>query len=105
MCGNFNSKDGDDFKTPTSGDLAETSAKVFGDSWKINPQCTDDLVPKVTGLNSVCTNDCNKTYLNIQDNCAEHPERKEWATEKCKVLHTSFKDCHGVVPVENHYKM
>jgi von Willebrand factor type D domain len=47
MCGNFNGEDGDDFKTPTSGDLVETSAKVFGDSWKIDLQCTDDLLPKV----------------------------------------------------------
>jgi hypothetical protein len=47
MCGNFNGKDGDDFKTPTSGDLVETSAKVFGDSWKLDPQCTDNLEPKV----------------------------------------------------------
>lgn len=47
MCGNFNGKDGDDFKTQSSGDLVETSAKVFGDSWKLDPQCTDDLVPKV----------------------------------------------------------
>jgi hypothetical protein len=47
MCGNFNAKDSDDFKTKTSGDLVETSAKVFGDSWKIDQQCIDNFVPKV----------------------------------------------------------
>lgn len=47
MCGNFNGKDDDDFKTPTSGDLAETSAKLFGDSWKIDPKCIESLVQQV----------------------------------------------------------
>jgi len=47
MCGNFNSKDGDDFKTPTSGALVENTAKAFGDSWKVDKECTDVVVPKV----------------------------------------------------------
>lgn len=47
MCGNFNGKDSDDFKTPTSGDLVETSADVFGESWKLDQQCTSSLLPRV----------------------------------------------------------
>jgi hypothetical protein len=47
MCGNFNGKDGDDFKTPTSGDLLETSTKAFGESWKLGVGCHDVVEPKV----------------------------------------------------------
>jgi hypothetical protein len=47
MCGNFNGKNVDDFITPSSGGIAESSAKVFGDAWKIHPQCIDDLVIEV----------------------------------------------------------
>lgn len=43
MCGNFNGDDFDDLKTPESGDLQEVSAKVFGDSWKVDQQCNDKV--------------------------------------------------------------
>jgi hypothetical protein len=50
MCGNFNGKDQDDFKTPTSGVLVETSAKTFGDAWKVDKECADVVVAKVIAV-------------------------------------------------------
>lgn len=37
LCGNFNDDAQDDLKTPSSG--IETSAVIFGDSWKLQDFC------------------------------------------------------------------
>lgn len=38
LCGNYNENEMDDFQTP-SGGMTEASARLFGDSWKLQPQC------------------------------------------------------------------
>ena len=38
LCGNFNDDERDDFQTP-SGGAAETSATIFGDSWRLQDYC------------------------------------------------------------------
>lgn len=40
LCGNYNDNDADDFQTP-SGGLTEASAKIFGDSWKLQAYCPE----------------------------------------------------------------
>lgn len=39
LCGNYNSDMRDDFQTPSGGGIAETSALIFADSWKLQPNC------------------------------------------------------------------
>lgn len=41
LCGNFNGDVQDDLKTPSSG--IETSAIIFGDSWKLQDFCASKL--------------------------------------------------------------
>lgn len=41
LCGNFNDDAQDDLKTPSSG--IETSAVIFGDSWKLQDFCASKL--------------------------------------------------------------
>lgn len=42
LCGNFNGDAQDDLKTPSSG--IETSAVIFGDSWKLQDFCASNLI-------------------------------------------------------------
>lgn len=42
LCGNYNDNDADDFQTP-SGGITEASAKIFGDSWKLQSYCPEAL--------------------------------------------------------------
>lgn len=40
MCGNYNDNEMDDFQTP-SGGLSEVSPQLFGDSWRLQPYCSN----------------------------------------------------------------
>lgn len=40
LCGNYNDDELDDFQTP-SGGIAEVSAQLFGDSWRLQPYCPE----------------------------------------------------------------
>ncbi|CBY32632.1 unnamed protein product, partial [Oikopleura dioica] len=83
LCGNMNGNQNDDFKTPGNG-LIETSASIFGDSWKIFGYC-----PEAT---------------EVQDTCAVHPNRQNWAKKSCSVIKSSaFSSCHNVVPTKMYY--
>lgn len=42
LCGNYNNNYEDDFQTP-SGGITEASAKIFGDSWKLQSYCPEAL--------------------------------------------------------------
>ncbi|XP_039747124.1 hemocytin isoform X2 [Pararge aegeria] len=79
LCGNFNSDKRDDFQTPSGGDMSETSALIFADSWKLKSTC-----PKP---------------LEVTDHCIERPHRKEWASSTCGVMKRHpFSLCHAEVP-------
>ena len=47
LCGNFNSDNQDDFKTPSA--LIEAAPDIFGDSWKVHNYC-----PKASTLQVCC---------------------------------------------------
>ncbi|EFA10333.2 hemocytin [Tribolium castaneum] len=80
LCGNYNDNDADDFQTP-SGGLAEASAKIFGDSWKLQSYCPE--------------------ALEITNTCEDRPDRKVWALKQCGVLKSPlFAPCHSEVPVD-----
>lgn len=83
LCGNFNDDSQDDLKTPSSG--IETSAIIFGDSWKLQDFC-------------------EKPTEQI-DTCKEHPERKTWAQRQCGILKSDiFKACHSEVNLDKYLK-
>jgi von Willebrand factor len=80
LCGNYNDNDADDFQTP-SGGITEASAKIFGDSWKLQSYCPE--------------------ALEITNTCEDRPDRKVWALKQCGVLKSSlFSPCHSEVPVD-----
>ncbi|CAG4913028.1 unnamed protein product [Colias eurytheme] len=80
LCGNFNGDNRDDFQTPSGGGLAESSALLFADSWKLKPTC-----PKPQEMT---------------DHCAERAHRKDWAFHTCGTLKRHpFTLCHSEVPV------
>ncbi|PNF36643.1 hypothetical protein B7P43_G19101, partial [Cryptotermes secundus] len=80
LCGNYNDNQLDDFQTP-SGGLSEVSARLFGDSWRLQSYCPESV--------------------DVEDTCLSHPNRKLWAMKKCGVLKSSvFQPCHSEVPLE-----
>ncbi|XP_016844891.1 hemocytin [Nasonia vitripennis] len=81
LCGDFDDDAENDFKTP-SGGVSEASAGLFADSWKMSELCAE-------------------TTDQQTDTCAKHPERKLWATQRCRVMKSSlFEPCHSEVPPE-----
>ncbi|KAF7263559.1 hypothetical protein GWI33_001874, partial [Rhynchophorus ferrugineus] len=83
LCGNYNDNEEDDFQTP-SGGLSEVSAKIFGDSWRLQTYCPE--------------------ALEVSDTCADRPDRKVWALKKCGILKTSlFAPCHSEVPLDAYF--
>lgn len=39
-----------------------------------------------------------------EDMCADNPHRKCWAESKCKVIKTTFKECHAHVNPDPYYE-
>ncbi|VVC41699.1 Hypothetical protein CINCED_3A025143 [Cinara cedri] len=82
LCGNYNDNQMDDFQSPYGG-IPEVSALLFGDSWKLQPHCSQTL--------------------EIRDACVLHPHRRQWAVSQCSMLKSSmFKSCHSQVSVDNY---
>ncbi|KAG6461849.1 hypothetical protein O3G_MSEX012891 [Manduca sexta] len=80
LCGNYNGDMRDDFQTPSGGGMAESSALIFADSWKLKPTCPKPQ-PAI-------------------DHCKQRPERREWAQETCGALKRyPLSLCHAEVPV------
>ncbi|XP_062843713.1 alpha-tectorin-like [Trichomycterus rosablanca] len=67
LCGNFNYRSEDDFRTP-SGEILSSDVE-FANSWKVNGD-TDETCqsPQCSGLDCVCTVDQRNLYSNA-DNC------------------------------------
>ncbi|KAL1421473.1 hypothetical protein MTO96_004163 [Rhipicephalus appendiculatus] len=88
LCGNFDGDQTNDFQTP-SGGVAEGDARVFGDAWKLQEACRNN-VSVVTDGHEVC----------------EHrPHRTAWATQRCEVLRSPlFEPCHMEVDVEPYFE-
>lgn len=81
LCGDFDDDAENDFKTP-SGGVSEASAGLFSDSWKMSELCAESTDQHT-------------------DTCAKHPERKLWATQRCRIMKSSlFEPCHSEVPPE-----
>ncbi|KAM9149377.1 mucin-2-like [Pangshura tecta] len=76
LCGNFDDKSNNDFKTRNG--LLVTNPLEFGNSWKLSGTCpdvVDEILP-----------------------CSLKPHRKSWAEKECSIiLKEDFKICHNKV--------
>ncbi|XP_053545247.1 mucin-2 [Bombina bombina] len=75
LCGNFNSKEGDDFLT--SGGLVEATASAFINTWKAQPTCGD----KVDWLEDPCS--ISIESKNYAEYWCSHLEKEESPFAKC----------------------
>ena len=99
LCGNFNSDNQDDFKTPSA--LIEAAPDIFGDSWKVHNYCpkASTLQVVVVVVVVVVTNSSV-----LQDTCSLHPHRKQWSTKKCGILKSEvFRRCRAEVPLQPYF--
>ncbi|XP_072277615.1 mucin-5B-like [Pyxicephalus adspersus] len=86
LCGNFNSKETDDFKT--SGGLVEATASAFANTWKAQPTCRD--------MSDV-----------LDDPCSLSIEKDKYARSWCSELkkHESpFAKCHSTIDPTEYVK-
>ncbi|XP_075537951.1 uncharacterized protein LOC142572612 isoform X2 [Dermacentor variabilis] len=88
LCGNFDGDQANDFQTP-SGGVAEGDARVFGDAWKLQEACRNNI--SFTG--------------DGHEVCEHRPHRTVWATQRCEVLRSPlFEPCHMEVDVEPYFE-
>ncbi|KAM6977691.1 SCO-spondin [Aplochiton taeniatus] len=84
LCGDFDGDTENDFTTRQG--IAESTAELFGNSWKVSPSCPD-----------VADQD-------LRDPCALRPHRVTWARKRCAVLTQElFSLCHPEVPFQQYY--
>uniref|UniRef100_H2LGR4 Subcommissural organ spondin n=1 Tax=Oryzias latipes TaxID=8090 RepID=H2LGR4_ORYLA len=83
LCGNFDEDTENDFTTHQGS--VESTAEVFGNSWKVSPSCPD------------------VENQDLQDPCL-NPHRVTWAKKRCAVLTQDlFSVCHTEVPFQHYY--
>ncbi|XP_028290490.1 SCO-spondin [Gouania willdenowi] len=84
LCGNFDGDTENDFRTQQG--IVESTAELFGNSWKISPSCPDVV------------------DQDLRDPCVINPHRVTWAKKKCAVLTQElFSVCHPEVPLQQFY--
>ncbi|KAF6729854.1 SCO-spondin [Oryzias melastigma] len=84
LCGNFDEDTENDFTTHQGS--VESTAEVFGNSWKVSPSCPD------------------VEDQDLRDPCALNPHRVTWAKKRCAVLtQDRFSVCHTEVPFQQFY--
>uniref|UniRef100_A0AAY5KUS1 SCO-spondin n=1 Tax=Esox lucius TaxID=8010 RepID=A0AAY5KUS1_ESOLU len=84
LCGNFDGDTENDFTTRQG--IVESTAELFGNSWKVSPSCPD------------------VTDQDLRDPCAINPHRVTWARQRCAVITQDlFSPCHPEVPYQQFY--
>ncbi|KAJ8278768.1 hypothetical protein COCON_G00058340 [Conger conger] len=84
LCGNFDGDSENDFVTRQS--IVESTAELFGNSWKVNPSCPD------------------VKDQDLRDPCTINPHRVTWARKRCTVITQElFSSCHQEVPFQQFY--
>ncbi|XP_056155186.1 SCO-spondin [Lampris incognitus] len=84
LCGNFDGDTENDFTTRQG--IVESTAELFGNSWKVSPSCPD------------------VTDQDLRDPCNLNPHRMTWARKRCTVLTQElFALCHPEVPFQQYY--
>ncbi|XP_036410900.1 SCO-spondin [Megalops cyprinoides] len=84
LCGNFDGDTENDFTTRQS--IVESTAELFGNSWKVSPSCPD------------------VKDQDLRDPCTQNPHRVTWARKRCAVITQElFAPCHQEVPSQQFY--
>uniref|UniRef100_A0A3Q2YZN8 VWFD domain-containing protein n=1 Tax=Hippocampus comes TaxID=109280 RepID=A0A3Q2YZN8_HIPCM len=84
LCGNFDGDTENDFTTRQG--IVESTAELFGNSWKVSPSCPD-----------VADQD-------LRDPCSVNSHRVPWARKRCGILTQElFSPCHLEVPFQQYY--
>ncbi|KAF0028339.1 hypothetical protein F2P81_019426 [Scophthalmus maximus] len=84
LCGNFDGDTENDFTTRQG--IVESTAELFGNSWKVSPSCPD------------------VEDQDMRDPCALNAHRVTWARKRCAVLTQElFSQCHPEVPFQQYY--
>ncbi|KAI3355049.1 hypothetical protein L3Q82_017927, partial [Scortum barcoo] len=84
LCGNFDGDTENDFTTRQG--IVESTAELFGNSWKVSPSCPD-----------VADQD-------LRDPCTLNPHRVTWARKRCAILTQElFSRCHPELPFQQYY--
>ncbi|KAJ8374864.1 hypothetical protein SKAU_G00054440 [Synaphobranchus kaupii] len=84
LCGNFDGDSENDFVTRQS--IVESTAELFGNSWKVSPSCPD------------------VKDQDLRDPCTISPHRVTWARKRCTVITQElFSSCHQEVPFQQFY--
>lgn len=116
LCGNFDGDTENDFTTRQG--IMESTAELFGNSWKVSPSCPDvadqDLrdpcvvsatpTSTLTLKPSVTFNNYNNDTPPSLRTAQLNPHRTTWARKKCAVLTQElFARCHAEVPFQQYY--
>ncbi|XP_061877505.1 SCO-spondin isoform X1 [Entelurus aequoreus] len=84
LCGNFDGDTENDFTTRQG--IVESTAELFGNSWKVSPSCPDVADQE------------------LRDPCTINAYRTPWARKKCGILTQElFSPCHPEVPFQQYY--
>ncbi|XP_077410354.1 SCO-spondin [Vanacampus margaritifer] len=84
LCGNFDGDTENDFTTRQG--IVESTAELFGNSWKVSPSCPD-----------VADQD-------LRDPCTVNLHRVPWARKRCGIMTQElFSPCHLEVPFQQYY--
>uniref|UniRef100_A0A8K9UVC9 SCO-spondin n=1 Tax=Oncorhynchus mykiss TaxID=8022 RepID=A0A8K9UVC9_ONCMY len=84
LCGNFDGDTENDFTTRQGS--VESTAELFGNSWKVSPSCPD------------------VQDQDLRDPCTINPHRVTWGRKRCAVITQDlFSLCHPEVPYQQYY--
>ncbi|KAJ8010539.1 hypothetical protein DPEC_G00076130 [Dallia pectoralis] len=84
LCGNFDGDTENDFTTRQG--IVESTAELFGNSWKVSPSCPDVV------------------DQDLKDPCTINPHRVMWARQRCAMItQDQFSQCHPEVPYQQFY--
>lgn len=117
LCGNFDGDAENDFTTRQG--IMESTAELFGNSWKVSPSCPDVVEQDLRDPCVVSSTPNTLTQMvkppgTTLEHCLKpgaslrvaqlNAHRVTWARKKCAVLTQElFSRCHSEVPFQQYY--
>lgn len=116
LCGNFDGDAENDFTTRQG--IVESTAELFGNSWKVSPSCPDVADQDLRDPCAVSPAACAHTSCLLSPHFLSYvftlslcrcvaqlnPHRMTWARKRCAVLTQElFAQCHAEVPFQQYY--